>query len=66
MDNNNSLDLLVTKLYTLQAEFQSKLKYDQHKDKIIDDLHRELQEYKSDLINKKAFATDDYGCHSCD
>jgi molecular chaperone GrpE len=51
-DNNNTLDLLVTKLDTLQAEFQSKLKYDQHKEKIIDELHGELQEYKSDLIKK--------------
>ncbi|OAD23250.1 GrpE nucleotide exchange factor [Candidatus Thiomargarita nelsonii] len=51
-NNSNTLELLVTKLDTLQTEFESKLKYDQHKDKIIDDLHSELQEYKSDLIKK--------------
>ncbi|OQY57019.1 MAG: nucleotide exchange factor GrpE [Candidatus Parabeggiatoa sp. nov. 2] len=59
-DNNNaSLKLLVTKLdglteqlNNLQAEFQGKLKYDQHKEKIIDNLHSELQEYKNDLIKK--------------
>jgi molecular chaperone GrpE len=50
--NNNTLELLVTKLDALQAEFQSKLKYDQHKEKIIDNLHSELQKYKSDLIKK--------------
>ena len=36
----------------LAADFASKLKYDEHKDKIIDDLHRELQEYKKDLYQK--------------
>jgi len=36
----------------LLNEFQSKLKYDQHKEKIIDNLHRELQEYKNDLTKK--------------
>ncbi|MCK4761653.1 MAG: nucleotide exchange factor GrpE [Candidatus Aminicenantes bacterium] len=34
----------------LQAEFKSKLKYDQYKEKIIDDLHKEVQGYKNDLI----------------
>jgi molecular chaperone GrpE len=59
-DNNSaSLNLLVTKLdglmeqlNNLQAEFQGKLKYDQHKEKIIDNLHTELQEHKNDLIKK--------------
>lgn len=32
----------------LEAEFQSKIKYDIHKQKIIDDLHKELQDYKND------------------
>ncbi len=34
---------------TLEKEFQSKIKYDQHKETIIDNLHRELQAYKDDF-----------------
>jgi molecular chaperone GrpE len=30
--------------------FEDKLKYDSHKDKVIDELHRELQEYKRGLL----------------
>ncbi len=33
---------------TLVTMFQSKIKYDNHKEKIIDQLHQELQEYKND------------------
>lgn len=36
----------------LEREFQSKLQYDKHKEKIIDTLHRELQDYKNDVIKK--------------
>jgi molecular chaperone GrpE (heat shock protein) len=36
----------------LLQEFQSKLKYDAHKERIIDNLHAELQEYKNDLVKK--------------
>lgn len=36
----------------LSREFQSKLKHDAHKDKIIDNLHQELQDYKDDLLKK--------------
>lgn len=36
----------------LKEEFESKVKYDKHKDKIIDELHAELQQYKDDLIHK--------------
>ncbi len=39
-------------LAQLRQEFQGKLKYDAHKDKIIDNLHKELQEYKKDVIKK--------------
>lgn len=46
------LDSLQEQLNSLQTEFQSKLKYDQHKDKIIDNLHSQLQEYKDNLIKK--------------
>ncbi len=34
----------------LSNEFKSKLKYDESKQKIIDQLHGELQEYRNDLI----------------
>ncbi len=36
----------------LAGEFQSKLKYDAHKERIIDTLHQELQEYKNDIVKK--------------
>ncbi|MBK8565942.1 MAG: nucleotide exchange factor GrpE [Saprospiraceae bacterium] len=39
-------------LEQLGTEFQSKLKYDAHKEKIIDNLHAELQTYKNGLIEK--------------
>lgn len=35
---------------TLNVSFNNKLKYDLHKDTIIDKLHKELQEYKNDII----------------
>lgn len=43
---------LQAQMVHLGEEFQSKLKYDQHKDTIINNLHRELQEYKNDLYKK--------------
>ncbi len=49
---SDSIKHLENKIDKLQADFQSKLKYDQHKDHIIDHLHNELQEYKNDLIKK--------------
>lgn len=36
----------------MKNEFESKVKYDKHKDKIIDSLHEELQQYKDDLMHK--------------
>ncbi len=44
----------------MEKEFQSKLKYDAHKNKIIDELHSELQAYKDDIIKKhiKSFVLD--------
>ncbi|URZ05085.1 nucleotide exchange factor GrpE [Clostridium felsineum] len=36
----------------LKEEFESKVKYDKHKDDIIDSLHEELQDYKNDIIGK--------------
>lgn len=37
-------------LQNLSHDFQTKLKYDESKQKIIDQLHGELQEYRNDLI----------------
>ena len=47
-------------IHQLHTEFQGKLKYDQHKDAIIDKLHGELQGYKNDLVLKllRPFITD--------
>lgn len=39
-------------LSRLSQDFEGKLKYDIHKEKIIDKLHQELQEYKQDLMKK--------------
>lgn len=46
----SKLDGLKEQFGILEAEFKSKIKYDGHKEKIINDLHREVQEYKNDLI----------------
>lgn len=46
------LEKIQHQLEHLQEEFQSKLKYDAHKDKMIDKLHKELQEYKGDILKK--------------
>ncbi|MDI6796400.1 MAG: nucleotide exchange factor GrpE [Desulfatibacillaceae bacterium] len=44
--------LLADKMDFLASEFSGKLKYDSHKDKVIDALHKELQEYKGDIVKK--------------
>lgn len=36
----------------LSAAFESKIKYDEHKNKVIDDLHQSLQEYRDGLLKK--------------
>ena len=46
------MEELQKQLEGLEREFQSKIKYDAHKNKIIDDLHQELQTYKNDIIRK--------------
>lgn len=46
------IERLHDKLAVLEEEFAGKLKYDAHKDKIIDKLHQELQEYKEDIVKK--------------
>lgn len=46
------LDEIKAQLRGLSREFESKLKYDEHKNKIIDDLHQALQEYREGLVKK--------------
>lgn len=55
-DIEGGMKLISGKLDSLQNEFNEKLKYDQHKDDIIDNLHTELQEYKNETF-KKHFQT---------
>ncbi len=43
---------LATELESLRQTFDSKIKYESGKDKIIDSLHAELQNYKDDLVFK--------------
>ena len=47
---NSKLDMLNESLEKLGADFNSKIRYDQKKEEIIDNLHREVQEYKNDLV----------------
>lgn len=46
----NMLEKLTTTQQQIQKDFQDKLKYDKHKEQTIDTLHRELQEYKDDVV----------------
>ncbi|OQX23817.1 MAG: nucleotide exchange factor GrpE [Desulfobacteraceae bacterium IS3] len=49
---NLKLSEIQEQVTALYQEFQSKLKYDAHKDRMIDKLHKELQEYKGDILKK--------------
>jgi len=56
-ETNNNLQLenqskILEELNTLKKEFQSKIKYDEQKEKTITKLHDELQVYKRDLYKK--------------
>ncbi|MFP4349166.1 MAG: nucleotide exchange factor GrpE [Thermodesulfobacteriota bacterium] len=46
------LEDMQTQLQKLSADFQSKLKYDEHKNRLIDDLHQELQTHKDDIVKR--------------
>ncbi len=46
------LEKIENEMARLRSEFESKLKYDAHKNAIIDKLHQDLQEYKSDFLKK--------------
>ncbi len=45
-------DEIKVQLQSLSQAFESKLKYDEHKNKIINDLHQSLQEYRDGLVKK--------------
>lgn len=60
---DDSIDLTILKLDSIEEqikqlsdEFRSKLKYDDHKEKIIDHLHQELQQYKNNIMKKQSIA----------
>lgn len=46
------LEEVQNQLQKLGADFQSKLKYDAHKNRLIDDLHQELQAHKDDVVKR--------------
>jgi len=48
----SAFDEIKDRLTELSLSFDSKLKYDEHKNKIIDDLHQSLQEFREGLIKK--------------
>ena len=54
-DTASGTDLLLAikaQMEELSAAFDSKLKYDDHKNKIIDDLHQTLQQHREGLLKK--------------
>lgn len=52
--NENSIDncKVLEEIVKLREEFNEKLKYDKHKEEMIDDLHNQLQQYKDNLVLK--------------
>ena len=52
--NENSIDncKVLGEIIKLREEFNEKLKYDKHKEEMIDDLHNQLQQYKDNLVLK--------------
>jgi molecular chaperone GrpE len=65
---NPELTLIKDLISDLSAQFESKIKYDKHKEEIIDKLHSENQAFKNDLykklilplVNEIIFMLDDY------
>ncbi|MCP4146156.1 MAG: nucleotide exchange factor GrpE [bacterium] len=47
---DTKMDTLVEGITKLEEEFESKLRYDRHKEETIGNMHKELQEYKNDLV----------------
>jgi len=54
------MEVVQHQLQRLQEAFEAKLKYDAHKEKIIDQLHEELQGYREDVLmqHQRSFVTD--------
>ena len=52
IDFHHHFETIQAQLVQLRDEFSGKIKYDEHKDEIIDKLHKELQEYKQDIVKK--------------
>jgi len=48
-NESSTLSEIKSQIEKLREDFQEKIKYDMHKNKIIDELHREIQSYKSNL-----------------
>ncbi len=48
----NGIDRIEKGVKALMESFEGKLKHDAHKNQIIDKLHEDLQEYKSDFLKK--------------
>lgn len=65
---NPELTLIKNLISDLSTQFESKIKYDKHKEEIIDKLHSENQAFKNDLykklilplVNEIIFMLDDY------
>jgi molecular chaperone GrpE (heat shock protein) len=49
---NAALEDVNQQIAQLSQAFETKLKYDGHKNKVIDELHQELQEYRDGLVKK--------------
>jgi len=52
LEMNDQYKKLEKQFTDLNNDFIVKLQYDQHKEKIIDNLHRELQTYRNDILKK--------------
>lgn len=49
-----SLNILNQKSIQLQESFDKKIKVDMHKEKMFDNMHDELTQYRNDIVNKIA------------
>lgn len=48
----SALEIVSDQISQLSASFETKLKYDAHKNKIIDELHQELQKHRDGMVQK--------------
>jgi molecular chaperone GrpE len=47
-----AMDKIIQSISRLQSDFETKIKYDESKERTIDAMHRELQDYREDLSFK--------------